>query len=54
MTFLMSPVAGILIDLVGAKKTAMLGGMMAVSGIVTSAYALNKVTLAYSTAITAV
>ncbi|KAK2710735.1 monocarboxylate transporter 10-like [Artemia franciscana] len=49
MTFLMSPVAGILIDLVGAKKTAMLGGMMAVSGMVTSAYALNKIEILFLT-----
>ncbi|XP_065558812.1 monocarboxylate transporter 10-like isoform X2 [Artemia franciscana] len=49
MTFLSSPVAGILTDKFGAKSTALLGAILASTGMLLSAYSLNKVEALYVT-----
>ena len=43
-TFLASPVAGIMIDSFGLRRTAMLGGIIATVGMLASSFACNNVT----------
>jgi len=46
MTFFISPLAGILIDSFGLRRTAILGGAIASGGMLASSFALQHVQLA--------
>ena len=43
MTFFVSPLAGILIDSFGLRRTAILGGVIATTGMLASSFALAHV-----------
>jgi MFS family permease len=43
MTFFVSPLAGILIDSIGLRRTAVLGGAIATVGMLASSFALAHV-----------
>lgn len=45
MTFLVSPLAGIMIDSFGLRRTAMLGGAVATIGMLASSFAMAHVIL---------
>lgn len=43
MTFLLSPVAGILTEQIGLRSTTFLGGTLAIGGLVVSSFSTDKV-----------